>query len=537
MSEIEFDLVSDFEFDSEPEILNFKDAKDEYIKSKTFTKKTKTKKRKTNHEINKVCSQAQDFLALNMEPMEIQCSSDSNYLYDNAVNFYANFAFLCVLTCAVVMWLFLKSIVLLWGNKKPNRHIENFVKRNIRKVRKIGHRGFSKNAPENTLESIDFISKLSYKAIEIDIRSTKDGKLVLMHDSSVERTTNGLFISFIFKVLGRGFLRDFVSSEIEKLNACIHFNNKKYSNCNVPTLEDAIQCCIRNEVYILMDVKESDQFVFYIIDGILYYFKKYHWLYSHCVVCSFDWNLIYKIRNMDGDIVGGLSIMQGDTSILINSKWLINLYQSFLDHFILIQFMIITLFIGNSFILAEKSFAKKSFIKIIECLNIEPVFWTVNDIETKEKIVKMDKINISKRLDFCTDHRSWSMNDWKKVIFSDECNVDIKRGHIRQKIWRRKTEPLEQFTICKNNRFSTSVMIWDITEWIEENKIQLIRWPSNSPNLNIIKHVWSRVKIGQSIPKIEQTIPANVYYQIWSKTSQYINSAYRDQKLLSDTDI
>src|SRR5688500_8684158 len=55
----------------------------------------------------------------------------------------------------------------------------------------VAHRGSAGIAPENTLPSID--SSIAHKApfIEVDIRQTLDGEIVLMHDKTVNRTTNG----------------------------------------------------------------------------------------------------------------------------------------------------------------------------------------------------------------------------------------------------------------------------------------------------------------------------------------------------------
>src|SRR6476469_1921058 len=55
----------------------------------------------------------------------------------------------------------------------------------------IGHRGGKALAPENTLAAFRNAIKLGADYVEVDVRATKDGRLVIMHDSSVDRTTNG----------------------------------------------------------------------------------------------------------------------------------------------------------------------------------------------------------------------------------------------------------------------------------------------------------------------------------------------------------
>jgi glycerophosphoryl diester phosphodiesterase len=59
------------------------------------------------------------------------------------------------------------------------------------RILKIGHRGAAGHAPENTLASVERGIALGADYIEVDIQRTLDGRLVLMHDKFVDRTTNG----------------------------------------------------------------------------------------------------------------------------------------------------------------------------------------------------------------------------------------------------------------------------------------------------------------------------------------------------------
>jgi len=56
---------------------------------------------------------------------------------------------------------------------------------------RIGHRGAAGHAPENTLAALERAIELRVDLVEFDVRRTADGKLVLMHDDNVDRTTNG----------------------------------------------------------------------------------------------------------------------------------------------------------------------------------------------------------------------------------------------------------------------------------------------------------------------------------------------------------
>lgn len=65
---------------------------------------------------------------------------------------------------------------------KPNQHGRRLV---------VGHRGYSLVYPENTILAFKEAFKAGAKAIEIDVRMTLDKELIIMHDTTVDRTTNG----------------------------------------------------------------------------------------------------------------------------------------------------------------------------------------------------------------------------------------------------------------------------------------------------------------------------------------------------------
>lgn len=85
------------------------------------------------------------------------------------------------------------------------------------------HRGWRTEYPENTMEAIKAAVELGVDQIETDIRVTKDGELVLMHDATVDRTTNGT-----------GKVIDYTLAELRELDAGIH-KGEKFKGCKIPT--------------------------------------------------------------------------------------------------------------------------------------------------------------------------------------------------------------------------------------------------------------------------------------------------------------
>lgn len=107
----------------------------------------------------------------------------------------------------------------------------------------IGHRGAAGLAPENTFASFDLALQLGVNAIEIDIRRTKDGKLVIFHDDHIERTTNGT-----------GVLQEMKWPQLRNLDAGSWFD-PKYSGERIPLLTEFLKR-YQNKTRIETEVKQ-----------------------------------------------------------------------------------------------------------------------------------------------------------------------------------------------------------------------------------------------------------------------------------------
>jgi glycerophosphoryl diester phosphodiesterase len=111
----------------------------------------------------------------------------------------------------------------------------------------IAHRGSSSDRPENTTTSAQRAVEAGATAIEIDIRTTADGHLVLMHDASVERTTNGI-----------GLVSSLTLKQIKSLDAGSKFS-PLYQGEPVATLDELLQISVDKNIQLLLDLKESGE--------------------------------------------------------------------------------------------------------------------------------------------------------------------------------------------------------------------------------------------------------------------------------------
>ncbi|MEU7434287.1 glycerophosphodiester phosphodiesterase family protein [Streptomyces sioyaensis] len=118
----------------------------------------------------------------------------------------------------------------------------------------VAHRGASSYAPENTLASIDAADRLGVEWVENDVQRTKDGELVILHDSSLARTTN---VEQVFPDRSPWNVSDFTLHEIEKLDAGSWFG-RKFKGERVPTLEDYMDEVEHNDQSLLMELKSPE---------------------------------------------------------------------------------------------------------------------------------------------------------------------------------------------------------------------------------------------------------------------------------------
>jgi len=116
--------------------------------------------------------------------------------------------------------------------------------RKVRGVLLIGHRGGpTRDYPENAIETLERTFKAGTHAGEIDIAQTKDGKLVLMHDDELDRTSTGT-----------GLVSDHTWAEISKLKLETY---SKPTNFHPPLLSDALAWAVKNGAILELDKKKS----------------------------------------------------------------------------------------------------------------------------------------------------------------------------------------------------------------------------------------------------------------------------------------
>jgi glycerophosphoryl diester phosphodiesterase len=106
------------------------------------------------------------------------------------------------------------------------------------KTKYIGHRGARGEKPENTLLGIRYALELGLDGVEIDVHLSKDEELIIIHDETLDRTTNG-----------HGLITKSTIKEIKKLDAGL--------GEKVPTLSEVIDLMKEFDKELLIEMKVS----------------------------------------------------------------------------------------------------------------------------------------------------------------------------------------------------------------------------------------------------------------------------------------
>ncbi|MFG2831710.1 glycerophosphodiester phosphodiesterase [Streptomyces sp. NPDC048434] len=120
----------------------------------------------------------------------------------------------------------------------------------------IAHRGASRYAPENTLAAVDAAHRRGLIWVENDVQRSKDGRLVVMHDATLDRTTDA---AKVFPGRAPWRVGDFTAAEIARLDAGSWFG-KQFAGERVPTLADYLRRLDHNAQRLLLEIKAPEKY-------------------------------------------------------------------------------------------------------------------------------------------------------------------------------------------------------------------------------------------------------------------------------------
>ncbi|XP_028914455.1 glycerophosphodiester phosphodiesterase 1 [Ornithorhynchus anatinus] len=240
----------------------------------------------------------------------------------------------------------------------------------------IAHRAAAHDAPENTLAAIRQAAQNGATGVELDIEFTSDGVPILMHDDTVDRTTDG-----------SGRLSDLTFAEIRKLNpAANHRFRNKFPDEKIPTLREAVVESLNHNLTIYFDVKGHANMA---TDALKHLYMEFPKLYNSSVVCSFLPGVIYKMRQADQNVVTALTHRPWSLSHFGDGK---RRFDSFGKHYLYMMLDVLLdwsmhnflwYLCGISAFLMQKDWISPAYVKRWASNGIEVISWTVNSFEEK----------------------------------------------------------------------------------------------------------------------------------------------------------
>lgn len=177
-----------------------------------------------------------------------------------------------------------------------------------KRTKVYAHRGAKTVAPENTIPAFQEAIAQGADGIELDVQCSKDGVLVVMHNFSVDETTNG-----------KGRVADLTAAELGKLDAGSHFN-AKFSGTGVPTLEEVLGVTA-GKIKLNIEIKSQDPMGGHEVEPLAEMLRTGN-LYDQVIVSSFNPVTLIKMRHVDPQVALGLLYWGQHLPAYLREIWL-----------------------------------------------------------------------------------------------------------------------------------------------------------------------------------------------------------------------
>jgi len=159
------------------------------------------------------------------------------------------------------------------------------------RIQVIGHRGAMGCAPENTFPSFEFGVLHGADILELDIHLSRDGEVVVIHDATLDRTTNG-----------HGYVRDHTLSELKRLDAGASFGDA-YAGARIPTFAELLEWS-HDRTTLAVEIKAD--YVRYpdIEEKVVELLARYDAV-DQVIMISFDHTTLRKMKRLEPNVAIG----------------------------------------------------------------------------------------------------------------------------------------------------------------------------------------------------------------------------------------
>jgi len=264
---------------------------------------------------------------------------------------------------SVLLILFIVYEILCWLATPASEH--PYFKQD--KFLVIAHRGGSSLGPENTLYKFHNAVKMGVDVLEMDVRSTKDKQLIILHDNSVTRTTDGT-----------GAVENYILAELKKLDAAHRWspdNGRSFPLRNqgikIPTLSEIFTGFPHTRVNLELKDTRSET-----IQSLCHLIQSHH-MTEKVIVASFDAGALKDFRAACPQV----ATSAGSSEVLLfyglQKLYLESVYTP-KPHALQVPFSFQGLNIVNS-----------RFVEAAHSRNMRVHVWTVNDIDSMKQLIEI----------------------------------------------------------------------------------------------------------------------------------------------------
>lgn len=240
------------------------------------------------------------------------------------------------------------------------------------KIEITSHRGFSHDVPENTILAIEKAIEEQADYVEIDIRLTKDGELVLLHDESLKRTTGV-----------RNSIWNLDYAQVSKLDAGKWLDDA-YIGTKIPTLREVFELC-KGTINLNLDLK-YDNHIEGLEEKVVALIEEYE-MENQCVITSTSLSTLENIKMLNLDIKTGYITYQIEKIYYHNEN---------IDFFSINSY-----FVSDNLLQEVHEYGKKIHV------------WTVN---TKKELNRVKRLGVD---NIITDNPAYA----KEILYQDESTL------------------------------------------------------------------------------------------------------------------
>lgn len=160
-----------------------------------------------------------------------------------------------------------------------------------------GHRGASGYAPENTIPAFEKAVEMGADGIELDVQLTKDGELVVIHDETIDRTSDG-----------SGWVKDLSYAKLSKYN----YNriHPEYERVQIPTLEEVYELIKPTNLTINVELKTGEIFYPELEERVLDLTARMG-MEKRVIYSSFNHYTVQKIKELNPEAQTGMLYSDG----------------------------------------------------------------------------------------------------------------------------------------------------------------------------------------------------------------------------------